>query len=99
MKDAPRQQFRCAPHVSGMATVRPRDYECSGEVAAENEYAGWAALRDSEQPLAVGDLLESADGTLRICKYVGFDEARWLIADAQLPGLPTSAPAQHPAQA
>jgi hypothetical protein len=25
----------------------------------------------------VGDLLESADGELRIFKYVGFEKARW----------------------
>ena len=27
MKDAPRQQFRWAPHVSGSASVKPKDYE------------------------------------------------------------------------
>ena len=31
-------------------------------------------------PLAVGDLLESGDGQLRICKYVGFEPAQWVIA-------------------
>src|ERR1700742_880447 len=86
MKDAPRQQFRWAPHVSGAANVKPKDYELSGEVEAENEYAAWANLRDSEAPLLVGDLLDatSSDGTagvLRICKYVGFEGAQWIIPD------------------
>jgi len=81
MKDTPRQQFRWAPHVSGAANVKPKDYEASGEVEAENEYAAWAQVRDSETPLLVGDILELPEGQLRICKYVGFEEARWLIAE------------------
>jgi len=81
MKDLPRQQFRQAPHVSGTATVKPKDYEMSGEVDAENEYAAWAALRGSETPLQVGDLLETPLGLIRICKYVGFDEAKWLVPE------------------
>ncbi len=87
MKDHPRQQFRWAPHVSGTANVRPKDYEQSDEVEAENEYAAWALLLRSEKPLQVGDLLEIADPDfaickLRICKYVGFEEAQWVIPEA-----------------
>ena len=85
MKDNPRQQFRWAPHVSGAANVKPKDYEQSGEVEAENEYAAWAVLRNSETPLAVGDLLEFAEGQLRICKYVGFEEARWILPETLNP--------------
>ena len=81
MKEVPRQQFRWAPHVSGAANVKPKDYEASSEVEAENEYAAWAVLRQSETPLMVGDLLELAAGQLRICKYVGFEEARWLVPE------------------
>jgi hypothetical protein len=90
MKDHPRQQFRWAPHVSGIANVKPKDYEPSCEVEAENEYAAWAILRNSEMPLQVGDLLEVAGGGLRICKYVGFEEARWLIPEtaAKMPAVP-----------
>jgi hypothetical protein len=79
MKDAPRQQFRWAPHVSGTANVKPKDYEPSTEIEAENEYAAWALMRKSETPLLVGDLLETVSAQLRICKYVGFEEACWLI--------------------
>ena len=95
MKDAPRQQFRWAPHVSGTANVKPRDYEPSTEIEAENEYAAWAALKNSEMPLGVGDLLENA-GQLRICKYVGFEEARWILpepavqAAVQLDAMPVA---------
>ena len=81
MKDSPRQQFRWAPHVSGAATVKPRDYEPDGEVEAANEYEAWRLLRNAEPPLAVGDLLEDASGELRICKYVGFENAQWILPE------------------
>ncbi len=89
MKDNPRQQFRWAPHVSGAANVKPKDYEPAGEVEADNEYAAWAQLRDSETPLTVGDLLELPEGQLRICKYVGFEAARWFVPE---PPIPETAP-------
>src|ERR1700688_1130042 len=88
MKDNPRQQFRWAPHVSGAANVKPKDYELSGEVDAENEYAAWAMLRSSATPLLVGDVLELASGQLRICKYVGFEEARWFVPEMPMPETP-----------
>ena len=81
MKDPPRQQFRSAPHVSGAATAKPKDYEAAAEIDADNEYAAWALMRNTEQPLNVGDLLESTEGRLRICKYVGFEEARWFVPE------------------
>ena len=85
MKDAPRQQFRWAPHVSGIANVKQKDYEPSDSIEAENEYAAWAQLRHSERPLAVGDILETAAGDLRICKYVGFEAARWFVPESHVP--------------
>ena len=100
MKDAPRQQFRWAPHVSGPASAKPKDFEPAGEVEALNEYDAWRVLRDGGTPLSVGDLLESADGQLRICKYVGFEPAQWVLpeakVDAKLPG-PVPADSASPA--
>ena len=84
MKDSPRQQFRWAPHVSGPANAKPIDFEASGEVEALHEYDAWRILRDAGTPLAVGDLLESADGQLRICKYVGFEPAQWILPEHRL---------------
>ena len=89
MKENPRQQFRWAPHVSGAANAKPKDYELAGEVEAENEYAAWALLRDSEKPMTVGDILELPEGGLRICKYVGFEEARWFIPESIPPQTAT----------
>ena len=102
MKDAPRQQFRNAAHVSGAALAKPKDYEAAAEIDADNEYAAWALLRSTEQPLNVGDLLESAEGRLRICKYVGFEEARWFVPEAppqsSFPAPLSGAPPETPAQ-
>ena len=81
MKDSLRQQFRWAPHVSGSATVKPKDYEQNGHIEAGNEYEAWQALREAGHPLSVGDLLENEEGPLRICKYVGFEPAQWLQPD------------------
>jgi hypothetical protein len=92
MKDNPRQQFRWAPHVSGTANVKPKDYEQLGQIEAENEYAAWALLRASEAPLLVGDILEMPSADLRICKYVGFEEARWFIPEAPVAQAPPAAP-------
>jgi len=81
MKDSPRQQFRWAPHVSGCASIKPKDYEPCGEVAALHEYDAWKQLRESGAALQVGDLLEGQDGRLRICKYVGFEPAQWVVPE------------------
>ena len=81
MKDSPRQQFRWAPHISGCASLKPRDYEQLGNVQALHEYDAWRLLRESGEPLAVGDLLETEDGQLRICKYVGFEPAQWVLPE------------------
>ena len=96
MKDNPRQQFRWAPHVSGTANVKPKDYEPSGEVEAENDYAAWALLRNSEAPLMVGDVLELPSGQLRICKYVGFEEAKWFVPEP-VPDAPRADALPEPA--
>ena len=95
MKDTPRQQFRWAPHVSGCASIKPKDYEPRGEIAALNEYDAWRALRDSGDALQVGDLLEGEDGRLRICKYVGFEPAQWVLPE---PKTPVEAESQSPVE-
>ena len=74
--------FRWAPHVAGLATVKQRDYQPGGEFEAANEYALWAALRNTEQALEVGDLVQAGDGELKICKFVGFESARWAETEA-----------------
>ena len=83
LKDHLRHQFRYGPHVSGMASVKPRDYEPGPSVEASTPYSAYFALRGSEAPLEVGDLLESEDGALRIFKFVGFEEALWVVPEVK----------------
>jgi hypothetical protein len=98
MKDSPRQQFRWAPHVSGAANAKLKDYEPSGEIEALHEYDAWRALRESGSPLNVGDLLETATGQLSICKYVGFEPAQWVLPEIKLHG-PVEAESAAPSPA
>jgi len=81
MKENPRQQFRWAPHTSGVTGIKPRDFELAGEIEAQGLYDAWMSLRGTDRALDIGDVLESAAGELRICKYVGFEEARWVLPE------------------
>ena len=81
LRDHLRQYFRNAPHVSGTASVKPRDYVPGDVVEAKSPYAAFFELRNSAAPLAPGDLLESENGELRIFKFVGFEEARWVLPE------------------
>jgi hypothetical protein len=100
MKESHYQQFRWAPHTAGSATVKPKDYEAAGQVEATSVYAAWSELREKGEALRVGDLLEFDNGDLRICKYVGFEEAHWLVPEvkpAQTAVVPGAAPGDAPA--
>ena len=81
IKDSLRQPFRLAPHTSGVSVVKPKDYEPGENVEAESPYAAWEKLRGSDAALHVGDILEIEDGSLRIYKYIGFEEARWFVPE------------------
>ena len=90
LRESQRQHFRWAPHTAGVSTVKMKDYEKEAAVEAPTEYAAWLALRDAGTPLAVGDMLETEQGALRICKYIGFEEARWFVPEAPPPpAIPT----------
>ena len=103
LKDHLRQQVRFAPHVSGTAMVKPRDYQPLDEAAHPEEsveaptpYAAFFALRQTPAPLDVGDLLESAaDGSLRIFKFVGFEEAQWVLPEPK-PSTPAEGAPPQP---
>lgn len=82
LKDSQRQQFRWAPHTSGVSTVKPKDYEQDASVEAPSVYAAWEQLRASGCPLQLGDLLEDESGALHICKYIGFEQAHWFVIAA-----------------
>ena len=87
MKDSAQQPFRWAPHTSGVTAAKPKDYQEGGIVEAPGIYQAWHQLRETAQALQLGDILESADnGELRVCKYVGFEEANWVLPEAKHPG-------------
>jgi hypothetical protein len=90
LKESQRQQFRWAPHTSGVTIAKPKDYEKGALTEAASPYAVWLALRDTDEQLQVGDLLELENGDLRIYKYIGFEEARWFVPEATLPPQPES---------
>lgn len=77
------QSFRLSPHVSGSANVKPRDYELGDSIDAPTAYAAFFALKNTAAPLVPGDLLESEGGVLRIFKFVGFEEAQWILPEAK----------------
>jgi hypothetical protein len=87
LKDHLRQNFRFAPHLSGTASIKPRDYETPEEDSADNRveasspYAAFFALRDAAHPIQIGDVLECEDGSLRIFKFVGIEEAQWVVPE------------------
>lgn len=81
MKESTRHQFRWAPHTIGVTNAKPKDYELAETVEAATPYGVWLQLKDTPEPLQVGDILESECGELRIYKYVGFEEAQWVIPE------------------
>jgi hypothetical protein len=84
MKDHVRQSFRWAAHTLGVANVKPRDYvEQEQTLEAASPYAAWMDARESGHPLEVGDLLQSDGGPLYLYKYVGLEEARWVLPEAK----------------
>jgi hypothetical protein len=83
LRDHLQQSFRLAPHVTGAAQVKPRDYVPDESIEAATPYAAFFALKDTPTPLVPGDLLEAEDGALRIFKFVGFEEAHWVVPEAK----------------
>ena len=81
LKEAQRAQFRWAPHMSGVAIAKPKDYEPGAVLEAAGPYALWLALKETAQALAVGDIVQLESGELRILKYIGFDEAKWYVPE------------------
>lgn len=83
MKDSERQRFRMLPHTSGATMIKPKDFEEQGAVEAVSPYGAWSQLRESDHPLQVGDLLIAPNDEMRILKFVGFEEARWIIPEVK----------------
>ena len=83
MKEEKRQQFRWAPHTSGVTQVKPKDFEEAGAFEAENAYSLWTQLRGTPDALQIGDVLELPNGELRIFKFVGLESAQWVLPEVK----------------
>jgi hypothetical protein len=86
LKNAQRENFRWTAHTSGLAIVKPKDYDATGEVEAATPYAAWKTLHGEGRPLCPGDLLETvkedgSPGELLIAKYIGFEPAAWYVPE------------------
>ena len=84
LKQALREPFRWQPHTSDAATLRQKDYDYTDIAEAATPYAVWTMLRGTDSELQPGDALEAEDGTLLICKYIGFEAAQWLAPEQKL---------------
>lgn len=85
--------FRAAPHTSGETAVKLKDYIEAGTVDAANSYEAWEMMKSSPQPLEVGDILETELGGIKICKYVGFEDAKWIVPEVKpAPEFPEAGP-------
>ena len=91
MKETPRENFRWAAHTGGLAVVKPKDYDFSGDVEAGTPYAAWKQLSGTGKDLRAGDLLEAvtpegSQGELMIAKYIGFEPATWWVPEPKVEG-------------
>jgi len=79
LKDGLRAQFRNATPKPGPLELHRRDYTPGQEIEAASPYAAWKWSRDESgaEPIQVGDVLEAESGELLLCRYAGFEEARW----------------------
>lgn len=103
MKDGPRENFRWAAHTGGLARVKLKDFDFSGEIQAASPYAAWKTLASESNALRPGDLLETvptagSSADLKIAKYIGFEPAEWYIpelrTDASSVVVSSSVPAE-----
>jgi hypothetical protein len=100
IKDAPRENFRWAPHTGGLAVVKAKDYHPADEIDSANPYESWKLMREGDHPLRPGDLLELIGGSdplpaglgaLQIVKYIGFEPAQWFVPQPKpAPSSPAS---------
>jgi len=93
LRENQQQSFRWAPHTIGASEVKPKDYQEGERVEGASFYSVWYTLRGSKGELKIGDVLEAENGELRICKYVGFESAHWVLPEVKA-APPEEAPGQ-----
>jgi hypothetical protein len=63
--------------------LKPRDYSPGESIEAASPYAAYFDLRGTAAPLELGDVLQAESGELRIFKFVGFEEAKWVLPEVK----------------
>ena len=87
IRESMKEPFRWQAHTGGAAVVKPKDYEPAEEVIeAATPYALWTSMKADNRALCPGDVLETVKedgipGELQIFKYIGFEPAKWWIAE------------------
>lgn len=88
IRESMKESFRWQAHTGGAAVVKPKDYDEAAEemVEAATPYALWNNMKAEERALCPGDVLETVKedgipGELQIFKYIGFEPAKWWIAE------------------
>ena len=83
LKENLRAHFRQLPHLSGTAQLKPNNYVEGVEVTAGNRYAAWMELKDTNDPLQVGDALVEDGADVFIMKFVGLEPAEWVLPEVK----------------
>lgn len=80
------EKYKWAPVGSVSNPLKPNDFLDDGEVEGESVYHAWTQLREQSRDLRVGDLLVTAEESVFVCTYSGFEEAQWLppVAGSEL---------------
>jgi len=83
LKENFRAHFRQLPHLSGIAPLKLKDYVEGVETAATNRYAAWMELKNTNDPLLVGDALVEDGSSVYVVKFVGLEPAEWIVPEVK----------------
>jgi hypothetical protein len=91
LREALRPHFRQLPHLSGTVPLKQKDYAESVTITAASRYAAWLMLKNSDEPILVGDALLEDETMLYVTKFVGMEPAEWMVPDPkQIPMISTA---------
>ena len=83
LKENLRPHFRQLPHLSGTAQLKVRDYVEGIEVTSGNRYAAWMEMKNTNDPLQVGDALVEDGASVYVVKFVGLEPAEWIVPEVK----------------
>ena len=83
LKENLRSHFRLLPHLSGTTQLKLRDYVEGIEVNASNRYAAWMELKNTNDPLQVGDAMVEDGVNIFVVKFVGLEPAEWMAQEVK----------------